>query len=66
MFLAGIYRHDRFAIITEPADDLVRPVHDRMPLQIAREEMQEWLDGGREFSPVPLVKEQDVEELPLW
>ena len=31
-----------------------------------REEMQEWLDGGREFSPVPLVKEQDVEELPLW
>ena len=66
LFLAGIYRHDRFAIITEPADDLVRPVHDRMPLQIAREEMQEWLDGGREFSPVPLVKEQDVEELPLW
>lgn len=66
LLLAGIWSSGRFAIVTEPADAVVRPVHDRMPVRIAGEEIQKWLDGGMDFSPVPLVKEQAVEEFSLW
>lgn len=66
LFLAGIRRNDAFAIVTEPADDVVRPVHDRMPMRIAGTEIQKWLDGDTNLSPVPLVKEQDIEEISLW
>lgn len=66
LFLAGIRRNDAFAIVTEPADDVVRPVHDHMPMRIAGTEIQKWLDGDTNLSPVPLVKEQDIEEISLW
>ena len=66
LFLAGIPRNDALAIATEPADAVVRPGHDRMPMRIAGTEIQKWLDGGMDLSPVPLVKEQDIEEISLW
>jgi putative SOS response-associated peptidase YedK len=33
-----------FTLITTRADDLVRPVHDRMPVVLAREDWAAWLD----------------------
>lgn len=35
-----------FAIITVPANDVVSPVHDRMPLRVESECYASWLDGG--------------------
>jgi putative SOS response-associated peptidase YedK len=32
------------AIITVPANDLVRPINDRMPLIVAQQDYDEWLD----------------------
>ncbi|HWO09308.1 MAG TPA: SOS response-associated peptidase [Polyangiaceae bacterium] len=35
-----------FAIVTVPADDVVRPVHDRMPLRVDPASYATWLDPG--------------------
>jgi putative SOS response-associated peptidase YedK len=35
-----------FAIITVAANDMVTPIHDRMPLRIAPDVYSEWLDPG--------------------
>ena len=46
--LAGIYQIDRdgemhCCLITSDANDVMRPVHDRMPVLIPRAAMQDWL-----------------------
>ena len=35
-------------IITCPANELVAPVHDRMPVILAPEDFERWLDAGQE------------------
>lgn len=35
-----------FAILTTAANDLMRPIHDRMPLIIRSEDYAAWLDPG--------------------
>jgi len=35
---------DTYAIVTTAANDVVRPVHDRMPVVVAREDRDAWLD----------------------
>jgi putative SOS response-associated peptidase YedK len=35
---------ESFAIITGPPHDMVRPIHDRMPLIVPRSRRHEWLD----------------------
>ncbi|MSP23740.1 MAG: SOS response-associated peptidase [Myxococcales bacterium] len=37
--------HRTFAIVTTPANDVVRPVHDRMPAVLALPDIARWLDG---------------------
>jgi putative SOS response-associated peptidase YedK len=37
---------DSFAIVTVAANDVVRPVHDRMPLRVDPTVYDEWLDPG--------------------
>ncbi len=74
--LAGFYQADadgeRFAIITEPTDDVVKPIHDRMPVRIPESRIKEWLSGverGTDIldnADVPVRCEQDVEQLSLW
>ncbi len=44
LFLAGCYDAERrFVIITTAANESVLPVHDRMPLLIPEEEIEEWI-----------------------
>ena len=54
--LAGVWETRRLpdggdyetcAIVTTEANDLMRPIHHRMPLVVAREEADRWLDAGR-------------------
>ena len=50
LFLAGIFREEagngRFVILTAPADESVRAVHDRMPVRIPEPLMGKWLSDG--------------------
>ena len=47
LYMAGLYNRyqdeDRFVILTTAANDSMRPVHDRMPLVLERDEIPKWL-----------------------
>ena len=47
LLMAGLYERDRkglrFTILTTAANDLVAPVHDRMPAILAPEQLDAWL-----------------------
>ena len=74
--LAGFYQADadgeRFAIITEPTDDVVKPIHDRMPVRIPEALIDEWLSNPLrtreilDMAGTPLRREQAVEQMTLW
>lgn len=76
LFLAGVYREDgrggRFVIITAPAGDTVRPIHEREPVRIPEALLGDWLAGGGsgrqllDISSVPLRREESDEQLSLW
>ncbi len=77
MFLAGIYREEkdgaRFVIITEPADETISPIHDRMPVRIPESLMEDWLHDPhraeeilKERPPVSVIPNQDVQQLSLF
>ncbi len=69
ILLAGFYREEhgipKYTILTTKANDSMRPVHDRMPVMIERDEIGAWIrDNDRltEFLNRPqiqLVREQD-------
>ena len=76
LFLAGIYRNygatPRFVIITQPADEVMMPVHDRMPVRIPEVLIDDWLYDDThtheilETATVPLVRNQATTQLSLW
>ena len=76
LFLAGVYQAEpeggRFVIITAPADETVRPIHDRMPVRIPESLISAWLsdaDSAKELldsATVPLRRAQAVEQMSLW
>ena len=47
LYMAGLYNRyydeDRFVILTTAANDSMKPVHDRMPLVLERDEIHNWL-----------------------
>jgi len=47
-FMAGIWEANTCAIVTTEANELMRPVHGRMPAIIAGGDAGAWLDGGGE------------------
>ena len=52
LFMAGFYREEqgvpRYTILTTEANESMKPVHDRMPLILAREEVEPWVtDAGK-------------------
>jgi putative SOS response-associated peptidase YedK len=69
ILLAGIYREEqgatKYTILTTEANDSMRPVHDRMPVMIGRNEIGAWIkDNDRlveflERPQIQLVSEQD-------
>ena len=76
LFLAGVYQADpggdRFVIITAPADETVKPIHDRMPMRIPEALIGEWLSNAErtreilDMASTPLRREQGVEQMSLW
>ena len=74
--LAGFYQADadgeRFAIITEPTDDVVKPIHDRIPVRVPERLVMDWLsdaERARELldtATVSLRREETVEQMSLW
>ena len=60
LYLAGIYRpygvEKRFVVLTREANDSMRPVHDRMPLILTKEEVRPWV-GNMEEAGTILTKE---------
>ena len=75
LFMAGCFRHyedgGRFVILTTSANASMRPVHDRMPLVLEREEVAAWiLDGERtegflRGTPPLLSRRTDYEQMDL-
>lgn len=61
LLLAGLYRSNEegatgFAILTTAANDTVRPVHDRMPVIVPRDAIDQWLrgdDAAKLLHPAP-------------
>ncbi len=76
LFLAGVYQAEpdgrRFVIITAPADETVKPIHDRMPVRIPKTLINEWLSNNERTQEIlnmastPLYREQEEEQLSLW
>ena len=69
VLLAGFYHEEqgapRYTILTTEANDSMRPVHDRMPVMIGRDEIKPWIQDSERLSEflerpqVRLVREQD-------
>jgi putative SOS response-associated peptidase YedK len=61
-----------FTIITGPPNDLVAPIHDRMPVVLAREAWEKWLDpsldlaGARALLGVPPAESWIAEPVSPW
>ena len=76
LYMAGIYNHyqdeDRFVILTTAANESMKPVHDRMPLLLERDEISKWLFEDRlteEFlqkTPALLERRTDFEQMSLF
>lgn len=64
IYMAGLYTTDkplpRFVILTRPADDQVRPVHDRMPLMLQTEELRQLWLGNTPLAAALLALWDDV------
>ena len=63
-FFAGIYETDRFSLMTTEANASVAPVHKRMPLVLAQDELDTWLFGNYaslfDRSGIPLFCEPET------
>lgn len=76
LYMAGLYNRyqdeDRFVILTTEANDSMRPVHDRMPLVLERDEVRKWLFEdllvGTFLQEVPplLERRKDFEQMSLF
>ena len=73
LYLAGIYRpygaEKRFVVLTREANDSMRPVHDRMPLILTKEEVRPWVGNMEEAGGIltkvlpQLVAERPYEQM---
>jgi len=55
--------HYFFCIITTSPNSLQKPIHDRMPLIISKDDEDEWFDTDK---PMKLVKPFDSELMEVW
>ena len=76
IFMAGIYNYDqeeeRFVILTTAANESMKPVHDRMPLVLEKEEILPWIFNDKKAEPmlhkIPCLLERkaDFEQMTLF
>lgn len=76
LFMAGCYNkyqdQERFVILTTEANPSVSPVHDRMPLILEPEELEDWVldDEATEYllhkTPVLLKAHAEYEQMSLF
>lgn len=56
IYMAGLYHENEVVIITTQANEVIKPIHSRMPLIISKEEINDWLfDNKKAFQ---LLKKQ--------
>ncbi|MCD8325879.1 MAG: SOS response-associated peptidase [Lachnospiraceae bacterium] len=76
LYIAGFYNliedDIRFIILTTQANSSVSPVHDRMPLILEKENVEDWICDGEQTqaflqrTPVPLQRTQEYEQQSLF
>lgn len=76
LYMAGLYNryHDeeRFVILTTAANESMKPVHDRMPLLLERNEISQWLNEDtlvEDFlrkTPALLDRKVEFEQMSLF
>ena len=76
LYMAGFYNRyqneDRFVILTTEANDSMRPVHDRMPLVLERDEIHKWLNEDQpvedflQKTPALLERRAEYEQMNLF
>ena len=60
LFMAGLYRHSpegngrEFVIITKDADETVKKIHDRMPVLLRADQIEDWFTG--KLTPEDITK----------
>jgi putative SOS response-associated peptidase YedK len=53
-----------FTILTTKPNEVVAPLHDRMPVILAPDDYDRWLDT--EFDPVSLIRPYPIDEIVTW
>ena len=76
LYMAGLYNRyrdeDRFVILTTVANESMKPVHDRMPLLLDRDEIGKWLfedsltEAFLQKTPALLERRADFEQMSLF
>ena len=72
LYLAGVYHNKQFAILTTKANESVRKIHDRMPLILEEDEIEDWLWNTEKAiqllnkTPKELLKNCQFEQLSLF
>ena len=75
LYLCGLYRLEEntphFVILTKPANDVMQPVHDRMPVMVTEDDVADWLMDAAQTqrlleSDVPIRRSAMAEELSLF
>ena len=69
ILLAGFYREEqgipRYTILTTEANESMKPIHDRMPVMIGRDEIRPWIRDNERLSEflerpqMQLIRKQD-------
>lgn len=71
LYMAGIYRIEKagdppvFAILTREPADLIRHIHNRMPVILSREGQAAWMDGERSVGKILSLSRDDVVFAPV-
>ena len=72
LYLAGLFnKAAQFVILTTAANDIMRPVHDRMPVCIHRDNIHDWLFDDNQAQHVMkgevlLKRTQPIQQCSLW
>lgn len=46
LFLAGFFQKDQFVILTTSPNEIMKPIHPRMPVLLQEDELQDWFSDS--------------------